>query len=202
MKKKKAIIDVVTKSWTTEEIVNAWNYVCEYYDNLEDKVWEVNGQDSPDVENRCILISDDFAEASNRSKGLYFNPDDKYFWFGTDNKNNLIVRSGDYPQCDPRSPINVEDIVDFIIENGEYLEKIDKLALYYIFANEYFRKDSDAFDVAFGTMNSDEINLITDDWDKAANKVKDNVKKANDFIAEQKKYREKKYREKSISGEA
>jgi hypothetical protein len=197
MTKREAILDIINKSWTTEEIVNAWNHVCEYYDTLEDKVWEVNGQNSSDIENRCVLVGDDFAEASSRSMGSYFDPDDKYFWFDIDNEDNLIVRSGDWPDSDNRSPINKEDIVDFIIETGEYAEKINGLALYYIVADKYYPGDTMGRNILFDMFENEMVDLVKDNWNTVVDEVECDIKTVKEFIAEHEKYRKK-----SMSGEA
>lgn len=196
MTKKEAILDIINKSWTTEEIVNAWNHVCEYYDNLEDKVWKVNGQDSPDIENRCVLIGDDFTGVSNRSMRLYFDPDKKYFWFDIDNEDDLIVRSGNWPDSDNHSPVNKKDIVDFIIETGEYAEKINGLALYYIMADKYYPGDTMGRNVLFDLFENEMVDLVKDDWNTVIDEVEYDVKTVKDFITEHEKFK------KSMSGEA
>jgi hypothetical protein len=189
MKKNEAILDVINRTWQTEDYVNAWNHVCDERDTPEDGVRFMKNL-KKDLDFQINEWEGGLEDLINQVKHGDFRTQDEYWWYDTTPDGECIMMSGNRPEFD--GPVDMDAIVDFIVRNGDELtEGVDKVALFYIYLHEYFPGNEMAKDLLAALIDDYEVDLINDDWDEVSKAVDKEVKDMTDLINRMKRTEER-----------
>lgn len=159
--KKRDVICKEVKMWDYDNVIEVWN-------NL------VNNDNDKAVYSMEMLneILEDFEplELLRMEFRGRFNPNDNYFCINGSGK----LYSFDYPLSDANSPVDINEIIDFIIKNWDSdTPEIENDVLFDAFIEEYYGHDCDD-DVrqrAEDYVYKNDIDLLKEDWGNLFNAI-------------------------------
>lgn len=168
MGKRMAVKDIIEKNWYDDGIVEAWNRLCEKNNDPDSMV---NSMEDFEEFAEGVVSRNGIARLLNMVKFGNFDIDNEWWWL---NGYGNLHSTDDILNCS-RSPIDLGEIADFLIEEGDSrLPEVDTDELLDAFIGDYFAGDDDARDAAEKIIEEESFDLLTDDWDdlEAAVKVK------------------------------
>lgn len=156
MEKRDAIIKAIKRNWTSHDIADVWNLVCEQNKPLEDKVYPMN--EFEDYAQN-IVSRDGIFSLLNRISGDFDIYDD---WWWVNGYGNIY--STNDLECATCPIIDFGEIADYIIDYGDagLPEITDDLLDEFI--GTFFGGDDNARGVAEEIISTDYFDLVTDDW--------------------------------------
>lgn len=162
MSKINSVIEILNYSTSMDDVVKVWNEYCEK-SNEDERIYP---NDEYNL-NELFSSVGEFARSASygdfhfSQKYMTFNGYGNIVTFNTINNDNC--------------PIDVNALVNYLIENGDTYNIIDSDELENSFLDEYFPNAEDfdkAEEIADKLNEDEEINYLTDEWDKIAEAIK------------------------------
>ena len=155
MDKIQAIIDIIKTNWSTDELVEAWNFRCEKKEYMDEFIENMSSFDEM-FQNLSPL------EIIDKVKGCNFCTGDDYFAF------NGYGNLESFSYVEDYSRFSYEELAEYLVDNGDSLTaKVDTDELLESFIYEYFDNyDFDQIKCVIETyMENNTFDLLMDNWD-------------------------------------
>ena len=156
MNKIGAIIDIIKSNWSTEELVEAWNFRCDITNCVDERI-ESMGFFNEMFQHLPPL------EIIDKVKGCNFCTGDDYFAF------NGYGNLESFSYIEDYSCFSYEELAEYLVDYGDGLTaNVDTDELLESFIYEYF-DNYDNFDQIKQTietyMEGNTFDFLMDDWD-------------------------------------
>lgn len=151
------ITDLLTYTFEDYDVVDLWNKVCDKNNYPDDMIYPMD-----DLDEICGPIAHNEGLVSLIDKIQYggLNTNDSWFWFN--GYANLC--SGDNPVTAEDSPIDLDQIISYLEEEGDEDGLFDTDDLVEGFLDEFFLLNEEAERILKNLIDDGEVDLITDDW--------------------------------------
>lgn len=162
MSKINSVIEILNYSTSMDDAVKVWNEYCEK-SNEDEYIY-------PNEEYMLNELFSSVGEFARSARYGDFHFAQKYMTFN--GYGNIVTfNTINNVNC----PIDVNALVNYLIENGDTYNIIDSDELENSFLDEYFPNAEDfdkAEEIADKLNEDEEINYLTDEWDKIAEAIK------------------------------
>lgn len=162
MSKINSVIEILNYSTSMDDVVKVWNEYCEK-SNKDERIY-------PNDEYNLNELFSSVGEFARSASYGDFHFSQKYMTFN--GYGNIVTfNTINNVNC----PIDVDALANYLIENGDTYNIIDSDELENSFLDEYFPNAEDfdkAEEIADKLNEDEEINYLTDEWDKIAEAIK------------------------------
>lgn len=161
MNKKESIEQIIRETWSNSDIISTWNERCEDENCMDDII---SSMDEFEEEAKSTIDSMGVGYFLDRIQYGNFRYSDD-FW-GYNGYGNFISFSD--PIDDSDSPIDMDELINWLIENGDYdiSVGIDTEELKKDFVDEYYCGDDKASEAIDYLINEEGFDLLMDNWDE------------------------------------
>ena len=162
MPKINSVIEILNYSTSMDDVVKVWNEYCEK-SNKDERIY-------PNDEYNLNELFSSVGEFARSARYGDFHFAQKYMTFN--GYGNIVTfNTINNVNC----PIDVDALANYLIKNGDTYNIIDSDELENSFLDEYFPNAEDfdkAEEIADKLNEDEEINYLTDEWDKIAEAIK------------------------------
>lgn len=163
MSKIDAVIDILNNVWDENDVINAWNEMCDKHSYDEHIYYMESFNELHDGLEPLKIV--------DIVRGRDFCTGDDYFGYDGYGRIESFSDLEDYTR------FNYEQLAEYLIENGDgdVIASIDRDDLLAWFVDDYFGGyDSEEFeDLVNNTIEEEGFDLLTDDWDDLEQMIKE-----------------------------